>query len=281
MFDKILVALDFSVHCHGVLERVPEIPGVKEVVLMHVVAATGTTPQWSLPGPEGGGARARMEEGREYLLRRAPVRVVTRVDLITEGSVAERILAAAWDLGAGLIVLGARGANPIGEVLLGSVPSWVLRHAGAHVLVLRPGDGGSPRGLFSRVLVPTDFSAPAGGVAALIGGLGGTGEILLLHVVSHAESETDLARLVKDAEARLSALREELRAAGTRVKIRIRVGDPADLILSVAREEAVSLIALDARGEGWVPGHLLGTTTFSVVKRAQAPVLVFRTVERA
>jgi nucleotide-binding universal stress UspA family protein len=288
MFDKVLVALDFSVHSREILERVPGIPGVKEVVLMHVVDATHPSGREQVHGPGVEKARVRMAEGKEYLEqhgREGPVRVVTRVDVITEGSVAGRILAAAWDLGAGLIVLGARGANPIGEILLGSVSSWVLRHSGAHVLVLRPGDGvqagGAAAGLFSRVLVPTDFSAPAGGVVALLRGLGGTGEILLLHVVSHAESEAELQDLVKEAEARLSALREDLRAAGTRVKIRTRVGDPAEMILSVAREDGVSLIAMNAHGKDRVPGHLLGTTTFSVVKGARTPVLVMRTVEKA
>ena len=292
MFDKVLVALDFSAHSREILERIPEIPGVKEVVLMHVVDATHPSKKVSIHGPEVGEARIRMAEGREYLERHGregPVRAGTRVDLITEGSVAGRILAAAWDLGAGLIVLGARGTNPIEEILLGSVSSSVLRQAGAHVLVLRPGGGGqaggSPPGtapgLFSRVLVPTDFSTPAGGVVALLRELRGPGEILLLHVVSHAESEAELSELVKDAEARLSALREDLHATGTRVKVRIRVGDPAEMILSVAREDGVSLIAMNAHGKDRVPGHLIGTTTFSVVKGARTPVLVFRTVEKA
>jgi nucleotide-binding universal stress UspA family protein len=118
-------------------------------------------------------------------------------------------------------------------------------------------------------------------VVALLRDLGGIGEILLLHVVSHAESEAELSGLVKEAEAWLSALREDLRAAGTRVKIRIRVGDPAEMILSVAREEGVSLIAMNAHGKDRAPGHLIGTTTFSVVKGARIPVLVFRTVEKA
>jgi nucleotide-binding universal stress UspA family protein len=287
MFDKVLVALDFSVHSREILERIPGIPGVKEVVLMHVVDATRPSGRVSINGPEVEKARIRMAEGREYLGhhgREGPVHAVTRVDLITEGSVAGRILAAAWDLGAGLIVLGARGTNPIEEILLGSVSSSVLRHAGAHVLVLRQGDGEqagvTAPGLFSRVLVPTDFSAPAGGVVDLLRGLGGTGEILLLHVVSHAESEAELAELVEDARTRLSALRADLRAAGTGGKIRIRVGDPAEMILSVAREDGVSLIAMNAHGKDRVPGHLIGTTTFSVVKGAGTPVLVFRTVEK-
>ncbi|MDP2796560.1 MAG: universal stress protein [Methanoregula sp.] len=44
MFEKVLVAMDFSAHSQIILDCICEIPGVKEVVLLHVVDATA--PSW-------------------------------------------------------------------------------------------------------------------------------------------------------------------------------------------------------------------------------------------
>jgi len=40
MFEKVLVALDFSVYSQKILDRITEIPGIQKVVLLHVVDAT-------------------------------------------------------------------------------------------------------------------------------------------------------------------------------------------------------------------------------------------------
>lgn len=48
-----------------------------------------------------------------------------------------RILAVAADIGADLIVLGARGLGGVGRVLLGSVSSYTVHHATCSVLVAR------------------------------------------------------------------------------------------------------------------------------------------------
>ncbi len=40
MFKKVLIPLDFSGYSQKILDRIREIPGVKEIVLLHVVDAT-------------------------------------------------------------------------------------------------------------------------------------------------------------------------------------------------------------------------------------------------
>ena len=40
MFEKVLVALDFSAYSQKILDCISEIPGIEEVVLLHVVDAT-------------------------------------------------------------------------------------------------------------------------------------------------------------------------------------------------------------------------------------------------
>jgi nucleotide-binding universal stress UspA family protein len=55
----------------------------------------------------------------------------------TSGRPAAEIVALAEEIGAGLIVMGARGVGGIRRALTGSVSDSVLRHAHCPVLVVR------------------------------------------------------------------------------------------------------------------------------------------------
>jgi nucleotide-binding universal stress UspA family protein len=288
MFEKVLVALDFSVYSRTILERIREIPGIRDVVLLHIVDATHPSRRGWLHGPEIENARILMAESKE-LLERSPgetsLHIDVMVEVITEGDVPTTIIKTANRQQANLVLLGRRGTNPIRELLLGSVSSSVLRHAETHLLILPSGDmkesRSSPRGsagtLFSRVLVPTDFSLPASEVMSLLRKTKGIDEVVLLHVVHHADSQSEIHDRVMDAEERLAALSQDFRSAGGNVKYHIRVGDPTEMILSVAEEDDASLIAMNAHGVNLLRGVFLGSTTFTVVRRTRTAVLVIRT----
>jgi nucleotide-binding universal stress UspA family protein len=49
------------------------------------------------------------------------------------------------------------------------------------------------------------------------------------------------------------------------------------MILSVADEGDVSLIAMSAFGLDWIRELVLGSTTFTVVRKTKKPVLIIRT----
>jgi nucleotide-binding universal stress UspA family protein len=49
------------------------------------------------------------------------------------------------------------------------------------------------------------------------------------------------------------------------------------MILSLAEEESVSQIAMNAHGTDWLRNLVLGSTTFTVVRRTKKPVLIVRT----
>ena len=52
MFEKVLVALDFSVYSQKILDRISEIPGIQEVVLVHIVDTNRPARlDWTLGGP--------------------------------------------------------------------------------------------------------------------------------------------------------------------------------------------------------------------------------------
>jgi nucleotide-binding universal stress UspA family protein len=136
------------------------------------------------------------------------------------------------------------------------------------------------RPLFSNVLVPTDFSTPADDVISVLKTLEGMKKVVLLHVVTRAETKADIDESVENARARLAKIQQDLAAAGITADLRVRVGDPTEMILSLAEEESVSLIAMNAHGTDWLRNLVLGSTTFTVVRRTKKPVLIVRSVKK-
>ena len=289
MFEKVLVALDFSPYSQKILDRISEIPGIQEVVLLHVVDATRPARlEWTHGHPQIENAKLLMEEKKKFLEHlglKVRISVDVIVNAITQGTVSHAILEIAETENVSLIVIGARGINPIQELLLGSVSSSVLRHAKMNVLVLHfnpardvadVSSASSYQKLFSKVLVPTDFSRSASNASAFVKTIPGIKEIVLLHVVNRAESQQDIEGYVTAAETRLEDMKKEYIDSGIDGTIHVRVGDPTEMILSVAEEENVSLIAMGSFGLDWVREMLLGSTTFTVVRRTKKPVLIIR-----
>ena len=287
MFEKMLVALDFSSYSQKILDRVPEIPGIREVVLLHVVDATHPSRLGWTHGPHIENAKILMEEKKEALEKlglKVEISVDVIVNVITQGTIAQSILEIAETENVSLIVMGARGINPIQELLLGSVSSTVLRDAGISVLIFRDtaplSTTVSDRPLFINVLVPTDFSRPSDDVISVLKTLEGIKKVALLHVISRAESKAEISEGIADAKTRLAALQQDLAAVGIMAIPRVRIGDPTEMILSVAEEEDVSLIAMNAHGTDRLRSLILGSTTFTVVRRTKKPILIVRTIKK-
>ena len=288
MFEKVLVALDFSAYSQKIFDCLSEIPGIREVVLLHVVDATNPSKLGWKTEPYIENARLLMAEKKEALEHlgftvRIDVGVI--VNVIARGTVSQAILEAAETHHVSLIIMGARGINPIAELLLGSVSSTVLRQTKINVLVMHfnpeqedpdAACDTSHQKLFSRILVPADFSPSAGDALSFIKIIPSIKEVILLHVVNRAESQPGIEVAIQEAEARLAEMRDDLTGSGPAVKYHIRVGDPTEMILSVAKEDNVSLIAMSAYGTARFEEMLVGSTTFTVVRRTRKPVLVIR-----
>jgi nucleotide-binding universal stress UspA family protein len=289
MFEKVLAALDFSPDSQQILDRISEIPGISEVVLLHVVdVGRPKRLEWTDGQLHIENTKLLMQQKKEYLEQQGlvvRVHVDVIVNAVTQGTVSQAILDIAEEEKVSLVVIGARGINPIQELLLGSVSSSVIRHGTTNVLVLHRDparevtDASLAPGqtLFSNVLVPTDFSEPAGEALALVKTIPGLQNVVLLHVVSRAESQQGIDVAVTEAQARLFELQKEFSVAGVGVTTHVRVGDPTEMILSVAEVDDVSLIAMSAYGTDRLRTFLLGSTTFAVVRRTKKPMLILRT----
>jgi nucleotide-binding universal stress UspA family protein len=288
MFEKVLVALDFSAYSQKILDCISEIPGIREVVLLHVVDATNPSKLGWKTEPYSENARllmAEKKEALEHLGFQVRIHVDVIVNVITQGTVSQAILEAAETHTVSLIIMGARGINPIQELLLGSVSSTVLRQTKTNVLVMHfnpeQDDADAPcdiphQSLFSRILLPTDFSPSARDTLSFIKTIPSMKEVILLHVVNRVESQPEIEAIVQEAQTRLAEMEKDLIGSGIAVKHHVRVGDPTEMTLSVAKEDNVSLIAMSAYGMDWFREMLVGSTTFTVVRRTRRPVLVIR-----
>jgi nucleotide-binding universal stress UspA family protein len=284
MFEKVLLPTDFSADSQKVLSYVRDIPGIHEVLLLHVVDATHPSRHGWDHGPQIENAKLLMEENRQALEKngvKAEVAIETIVNTITQGDIPLTILEKAETGKVSLIMMGARGKNTIQTILLGSVSANVIRRAKIPVLLMRfppePCATDEHRHLFSRVLVPVDFSAPSGATLSLIKGIPKTGQILLLHVVDRGESETEIHAAVQAAQERLEAIKADLAAAGITAEVRVHVGYPPDEINATAERDDVSLILMSPLGEGWtreLRALFIGSTTNAVMRRAHRPVLI-------
>lgn len=284
MFEKVLFPTDFSEYAQKTLECIGEIPGIKELMLLHIVDATHPSKHGWTHGPHIENTKILMDEKKEYL-ESMGLKVKTKVDVITEGEVYREIVRTAENEKVSLIVMGARGKSQIKELLLGGVSTKVVRHAKTNLLIMRyklvEGLEGVKHEkfcpmMFSKVLLPTDFSEPAEKTLSFMKEIKGIQEIVVLNVVNKGETEEEIEENVNEAKKNLEDIKEELGLAGFMVKDHVRVGNIPEEIISTAEDEDVSLIAMSPHGKGWFKELLVGSTTCAVVRRAKRPVLVVR-----
>ncbi|WP_082223073.1 GNAT family N-acetyltransferase [Methanoculleus sp. MH98A] len=258
MFAKVLIPTDLSEASSTMAERVGEVPGVREVVLIHARRSAA-------PSPADDDALRRMQEvvQRQGL----PVESVVAEDDGT--GVPERILRTAAEIGANLIAMGIRDPGLLRNLFSGNVAATVLRDARVPVLIVPQSAGDGPA-LFSRLLVPTDLADPAPEVRSLLKGVAGDGTGALLHVVEPGRSETE-----QETGGRLAALKDSLSAPGRELEPLVRAGDPARTICAVADEIGASLVAIPRIGRRDAAGAApLGSVTSAVIGCVKQPVLV-------
>jgi nucleotide-binding universal stress UspA family protein len=100
--------------------------------------------------------RNQREAALARLVATARVAGVAAQFLIWEGDPGSSVIDAADAEGADVIIVGSHDRGPIGRRLLGSVSSYVVRHARGQVVIIRP-----DQGLADVWPVPSDGSATA------------------------------------------------------------------------------------------------------------------------
>jgi nucleotide-binding universal stress UspA family protein len=99
--------------------------------------------------------------------------------------------------------------------------------------------------------------------------------VRIVHVLPTIESPSlDYEHRNEQTRAAMSAFIQE--HGYPKMDIVIREGDPIKQIVDFAEECAAGLIVMPSHGRGMLTEMLLGSTTYSVVRRAQCPVLVLK-----
>jgi nucleotide-binding universal stress UspA family protein len=286
MFQRVLFATDFSEYAKKALDCIAGFPGVKEIILLHILEEARS--------PRGGGeihetltpyeSNSLREEKNhlEKLVKNLKVTIEVRASSDTAGAIIE----IAEEKGVTLIVVGARGSSIVEGILLGSVSMAVIRRSKMNVLVMRhkitEGLTGKTYELLcpmilSRILCPIDFSPSSDTAIHLLQSTKGIGEIILLNVVSRGETEVDIRNAVEEAERQLEAVGKTLSNQGSTVRTMVKTGDPGSEIIKVADDEGVSVIWISSCGKGWFRELVLGSVAHSVAVNAKQPVIIICT----
>ena len=139
---KILLAVDDSMFSDAALQMViAQIPPQgTEVLVLHVVEPITLSPPPQMSASYAPELESRVKDGRELVEREAQrLRAAGfKTDgAVENGDIREKIINAAAEWRADLIVLGSHGPTGVHRFLLGSVAENVARHAACSVQIVR------------------------------------------------------------------------------------------------------------------------------------------------
>jgi nucleotide-binding universal stress UspA family protein len=312
VLEKILIATDFSENAEKIIDCAGEIPGVKEVVLLHVLARDSLARRWS-PGDEQKAAAEKLDISKK-ILEKSGLRVKPIVEVAEDVKEYEVIQRIAEDEDVALVIMGARGRGIWQGLLLGSVSADYLRYGTKDLLIMRYKTMVSAdkaelekfcSHIFEKVLCPTDFSEAGNAAIERIKAENLTKNMLLLNVVARAENQAQLEAALKSSQEMLNEMKEDITKAGISVKastLSAEAGEPrtygsggmvevkthpfasiggvVEKILSVAEGEDVSLIAMGSHGLGWLDQATIGSVVSDVARMGSRPVLVVRSQKK-
>ena len=139
MFEKIVVGYDGSDNAQRALGRAADLAGCEGVVTVVAVSRELTPLRGGSPGAvhvdpkEIEANRRALEEARAFLA----VKGIESRTVEGTGDAADEIINVVGVEDADLIVVGTRGRNAIGRLLLGSVSTKIAQRAPCDVLVVR------------------------------------------------------------------------------------------------------------------------------------------------
>lgn len=222
------------------------------------------------------GAEVRLQELASGLGRDAEL-------IVRVGRPDETLRNIAQEIGAGILVVGARGERGGVWRLFGSTAERVARQAPCPLLLARA----LPVGPIRKALVAVDDTDTAGTMLEWTAKFSGVAaeQMVLLHVVSGAVRGAvwmgAVSSEARGAEQKLRAHTEEwLRglaaAAGVdKATVEVRLGDAALEILRAADRHAVDVVIVGQHGAGH--GMFLGSTAEFVLRQGSGPVMLAAT----
>lgn len=178
--------------------------------------------------------------------------------------------------GVDLLSIGSRGLDALDRFMLGSVSNHAIHHAPCSILVVRE----APRPV-RRILLAIDGSAASDkAVRFLLRNINpapdGPDRDPVMVTVAHVMPYFKYPELRESGKVLVKRYVDKVAKAGFQVQEAMRLGKPADEILTEAKQEKVDLIVTGAKGLGAIGRALLGSVSTRVVHHATCSVLVVR-----
>jgi len=199
------------------------------------------------------------------------------------GAVLPELGAYADAIDADLLVLGARGASPMREWMLGSTTERLLRKTRRPMLVVKQ----IAHETYRRVLVPVDFSPRSIEALRFARNVAPKAELILLHVfevpfegklryagVEDAALSSLRVTAKREAVERMNQLIADAELGDAPVRRIVMHGDAPSIILNQEQEQDCDLIVIGKRGAGLIEEVLLGSVTKHILAQSSADVLV-------
>jgi nucleotide-binding universal stress UspA family protein len=266
---RILCGVDFSGQSAAALRLSAALARSCGAQVSAIFVTAPGAPAYFLPSGAGDIDRAsrqailRSKEALENLARRAAPDIAVDC-LAVEGHAADEILAAARDLSADVIAIGADSRPVLTQFFMGSVAEEMLRRSPVPVLTVRAGAadwvGSQP------IICPiTDSAASHAALdrAARLAVCAGL-KLLVIHVQEPG------------AEPLTQAACEWLAQTGAppcEIEEITRSGRASDEIIKLAAERNAGLIVLGSEHKRVADRTVIGSTTDRVVRQAPCPVL--------
>jgi len=283
----ILVASDFSDSAELAVQRAGELAGqfTARLNLLHVMSASALDAlRQILPNSLDAEAKL-LADAREMLdgqaARLTTIDPAAATKRVTVGKIIDEILAACK--AADLLVLGARGLNPVRDMILGTTASRLLRKSTLPVLAVKQ----AVRGPYKNVIVPVDFSPHS--VHALTAALhvAPGAKISVIHaydlpfegklwLAGVNEDEINRYRLQAHQQSlsKIGGLLQGLEGAPGRFHRIVDRGDASQVILATEEKLGADLIVIGKHGQSIVEDFLLGSVTRHILSDSKCDVLV-------
>jgi nucleotide-binding universal stress UspA family protein len=284
---KVLAATDGSKYGQWAIEWLAQLSFTTQPVVrvLHVVDVAGLRAPFMIQPVVAGTERYLQEEVKRIentakATKRQSTELLASLGLkgtvtIERGAVADTIVRHA-KRGVALLSIGSRGLDALDRFMLGSASNHAIHHAACSVLVAKA----APRPVQHLVLAIDGSPASDKAVKFLLRQINpqpnGPQEEPVLVTVVHVMPYFKYPEVREAGRAVVQRYTEKLAKAGFQVQEAVRLGKPADEILTVAKKHKADLIVTGAKGLGALSRVLLGSVSTRVVQHATCSVLVVR-----
>jgi len=284
---KILAATDGSKYGRWAVEWVAQVPfAVKPTLrVVHVVDIAGLRAPFMIQPLIAGTERyiqgeiKRLEAHAKAAKKEAEAIMkesgLSGTVVTDRGGVTETIMKHA-KRGVNVLSIGSRGLDALDRFMLGSVSNYAIHHASCSVLVVKE----APRPVRRILLAVDGSSASDKAIRFLLRNVNsmpdGPDQEPVLVTVAHVMPFLKYPELRQAGKLLVQRYADKVVKAGFQVRETMKLGKPADEILSEAKRQKVDLIVTGAKGLGAFGRAVLGSVSTRVVQHAPCSVLVVR-----